>query len=285
MHLLKLAVAAAAGLSVTGTLYADDTPQHVPDSVIEQQRHSLAANTDGLGFGPQSPRDLTQTAGNNLRVFSKALDPAQMNLCNIHFHKNAEHRGGEFTSYAGNGDGHGHNTGFVYNGTLTAAQLQATSAQICPTEHGSLMPGDTIEAHYVFSSAQINPGPTLGACLSDATMNPQLHVEGQVFVLVNDRSALDFNELAAHDVKSGYHQPLNMLTNTGTPIQYTGSTTGPSYNEQASPLQVSWSVRPNVAYVDIETVGEWCNDNTFDEAGAHGVRNLVINPDLLSPIH
>lgn len=24
-----------------------------------------------------------------------------MNLCNIHFHKNAEHKGGEFTVYAG----------------------------------------------------------------------------------------------------------------------------------------------------------------------------------------
>jgi hypothetical protein len=30
-----------------------------------------------------------------------------MNLCNIHFHKNAEHKGGEFTQYAGNGDGDG----------------------------------------------------------------------------------------------------------------------------------------------------------------------------------
>lgn len=284
MRLLNLAVIAATGLSAAGALHANDAVQHVSDSVIAEQRQALAANTDGLGFGPQSPRDLTQTEGNNLRVFSPALDAAQMNLCNIHFHKNAEHRGGEFTTYAGNGDGHGHNTGFVYNGTLTAAQLQATSAQICPTEYGSLMPGDTIEAHYVFSSAQIHPGPTLGACLSDATMNPQLHVEGQVFVLVNDRNALDFSELVAHDVQSGYHQPLNMLTNTGTPIRYIGSTTGPSYNEQASPLQVSWSVRPNVAYVDIETVGEWCNDNTFDEAGAHGVRNLVLNPDLLSPI-
>ena len=284
MRLLNLAVMAAAGFAAAGALHAEDAIQHVPDSVIAQQRQALAANTDGLGFGPQSPRDLTQAEGNNLRVFSKALDPAQMNLCNIHFHKNAEHRGGEFTTYAGNGDGHGHYTGYVYNGTLTATQLQAPRGQICPTEHGSLMPGDTIEAHYVFSSAQINPGPTLGACLSDATMNPQLHVEGQVFVLVNDRDALDCNELAAHDVQSGYHQPLNMLTNTGAPVRYIGSTTGPSYNEQASPLQVSWSVRPNVAYVDIESVGEWCQGNTFDEAGAHGVRNLVINPDLLSPI-
>jgi len=39
-----------------------------------------------------------------------------MNLCDIHFHKNAEHKGGEFTTYAGHGDGHGYLSGFKYNG-------------------------------------------------------------------------------------------------------------------------------------------------------------------------
>lgn len=29
----------------------------------------------------------------------------QMNLCNIHFHKNAEHKGGEFTAVASKGHG------------------------------------------------------------------------------------------------------------------------------------------------------------------------------------
>ena len=38
---------------------------------------------------------------------------------------------------------------------------------ICPGEHGNLEPGDTIEVHYVHSTAQVEPGPTLGACLSD----------------------------------------------------------------------------------------------------------------------
>ncbi len=46
-----------------------------------------------------------------------------MNLCNIHLHKNAEHKGGEFTTYAGNGDGHGYLTGYKYSGHLSEAEL------------------------------------------------------------------------------------------------------------------------------------------------------------------
>ncbi|MCP5079377.1 MAG: hypothetical protein GY951_15140, partial [Psychromonas sp.] len=61
-----------------------------------------------------------------------------------------------------------------------------------------------------------------------------------------------------------------------------GSTTGPGYNEKASPYQVTWSVRPNVAKVSIESVGKWLEGNLFNEDHAHGVRNLVTNPDLLS---
>lgn len=113
---------------------------------------------------------------------------------------------------------------------------------------------------------------------------PQLRVETQVFVLVNDANALDFNELTAHGEQGGVYQALNLPTNTGTPIQYAGSTTGPSYNENGSPLQVTWSVRPQVAKLNIATVGKWCEENVYNEDHAHGVRNLVINPDLISPI-
>jgi hypothetical protein len=115
-------------------------------------------------------------------------------------------------------------------------------------------------------------------------MNPQLRVETQVYVLVNDGSALDFNKVSAHGMRNGLSQALNIPTNTGVPVQYEGSTTGPSYNEKGSPLQVSWSVRPKVAKVNAASVGDWCKGNTFDEDHAHGVRNLVMNPDLLSKI-
>ncbi|MBT8421480.1 MAG: hypothetical protein KJO08_11570, partial [Gammaproteobacteria bacterium] len=156
--------------------------------------------------------------------------------------------------------------------------------EVCPSKHGSLYPGDTIEVHYVHSSAQITPGPTLGACLSDSIKNPQLRVETQVYVLVNDKKAGDFGKLTEHGKKDGLHQALNIPNDTGTPIQFAGSTTGPGYNEKGSPFQVSWSVRPKVAKVNIETVGKWCKGNVFNEDHAHGVRNLVTNPDLLSEI-
>lgn len=258
--------------------------ESVSDDVIADQRKALAENTQAKGFGPQSPRDLDQLEGANERIFSIAPDASQMNLCNIHFHKNAEHKGGEFTRFAGNGDGKGFNTGYVYNGTLSSAQLKPIKAEACAAKGHGLQSGDTLEVHFVHTSAQVTPGPTLGACLADSTMNPALRVETQVIVLANDSQALDFSEMAEVKQVGGYYQAPNVPTNTGTPIEYTGSTTGPSYNEKGSPLQVSWSVRPEVAVVDINSVGSWCNENQFNEDHAHGVRNLVINPDLISPI-
>lgn len=255
----------------------------VSDSVIAEQRAALAANTDGKGFGPQAPRNIDAPMGENDRVFADAPPFTEMNLCNIHFHAGAEHQGGEFTTYLGNGDGKGYGTGFGYSGSLTEAELAPIDQVIGDADH-PLVPGDTIEVHYVHTTAQVSPGPTLGACLSEAIMNPQLRVETQVYVLVNDESALDFVMLTAHDVVNGLHQAINIPTDTGTPVQYEGSTTGPSYNEAGSPLQVSWSVRPEVAKVNIATVATWFENNVFDEDKAHGVRNLVINPELLSPI-
>lgn len=256
----------------------------VPDQVIAQQRDMLAKNTSGKGFGPQSPRDIDSGDGNNSQIFNDAPAYTEMNLCNIHFHKNAEHKGGEFTKYAGNGDGHGHQSGYMFSGHLSSAELKPTNKETCPSKHGGLSPGDTIEIHYVYSTAQVKPGPTLGSCLNDSIKNPQLRVETQIYVLVNDNSALDFRGLTKHDVKNGLHQALNIPGNTGAPIQYAGSTTGPVYNEKGSPLQVTWNVRPKVAKVNIETVAEWCKGNVFNEDHAHGVRNLVVNPELLSKI-
>ena len=291
----KIMIAMAASALIASPAFASDhghdahgkAESHaaVGNDVIAAQRAELAKNTKGKGFGPQSPRDIDAAAGNNNRIFSEAPAYTQMNLCNIHFHKNAEHKGGEFTTYAGNGDGHGYLSGYKYNGHLSAAELAPTKHEICPSAHGALSSGDTIEVHYVHSTADITPGPTLGSCLAaDVINNPQLRVETQVYVLVNDKNALDFGKLTAISGKGKGAQATGIPSNTGTPVQYEGSTTGPGYNEKGSPFQVSWSVRPNVAKVNIETVGEWCKGNVFDEDHAHGVRNLVQNPDLLSKI-
>lgn len=280
---LCLATLVAVPISVSADMHSHSFTV-VADDVIAEQRDNLAKNTKGKGFGPQSPRDIESMIGTNDRAFEAAPSYTEMNLCNIHFHKNAEHRGGEFTTYAGNGNGKGYHTGYKYSGELSDAELASFEGAVCADEHGGLAPGDTIELHYVHSSAMVEPGPTLGACLSESIANPQLRVETQVYVVVNDKDAADFRKLAKHGKRNGLHQALNIPTDTGVPVQYAGSTTGPSFNEAGSPLQVSWSVRPNVKKVDIRTVGKWCEDNVFDESGAHGVRNLVTNPDLLSQI-
>lgn len=257
---------------------------HVSNNMISTQRGHLAKNTKGKGFGPQSPRDIDSRTGKNKRAFNTSPASSAMNLCNIHFHKNAEHKGGEFAMHVGNGDGHGYQSGYKYSGHLSASEKKSVKKNICPSKHGGLSSGDTIEVHYVHSTAQIKPGPTLGSCLSEAIKNPQLRVETQVYVLVNDDKALDFGKLTKHGMRNNLHQALNIPGNTGKPVQYAGSTTGPGYNEKGSPFQVAWSVRPKVAKVNIKTVGEWCKGNTFKEDHAHGVRNLVTNPALLSKI-
>jgi hypothetical protein len=261
-------------------------PQVVDDSVIAQQRQQLAVNTEGKGFGPQSPRDIDQPVGNNPITFASAPDYRAMNLCNIHFHNNAEHKGGDFTTYAGNGDGKGHGSGYRYNGELTRAQLAPVKAAVCSGKEGhSLKPGDTLEVHFVHSSAAVKPGATLGACLSESVKNPQLRVETQVIVLANDAKALDFGSMTTIAEANGFYQAPNIPQDMGTPVQYSGSTTGPSYNEQGSPFQVTWNVRPKVAVVNIDSVARWCDSNVFEEDHAHAVRNLVKNPALLSPLN
>lgn len=249
---------------------------------IAQQRENLAAATAGAGFGPQSPRDLNTAVGNNARAFAAAPAYTEMNLCNIHFHEGAEHRGGQFTTYAGPGDGKGYGTGFLFDGTLSDAELTPVAAPVGANDHGSLEPGDTIEIHFVHSTADVVPGPTLGSCISEAIGNPQLRVETVVAVLVNDAAAADMTQLAALGEANGYQQAVNIPQDLGAPVRYSGSTTGPSFNEAGSPFQVSWSVRPSVLKLDINSVAAWFADNPFDEKYAHGVRNLVTNPDLIS---
>jgi len=240
------------------------------------------------GFGPQTPRDIDSLNGDNKRSFSLAPASTEMNLCNIHFHENAEHKARDFSIYAGDGDGHGYDSGYqcAVSKSLSDAEMAPTKEAVCKGKHGDLQPGDTIEVHWVHSSCDVKPGAGLGSCLSDSCANPNLRVETQVFTLVNDPDALNFNDLDYDgNMVNGYHQPKAIPDNTGKPVEFLGSTTGPKYSEQScSPLQVSWSVRPQCAKLDINSVGEWCKDNAFNEDHAHGVRKLVVNPRLLSEI-
>ncbi len=261
-----------------------DNPHSLTAPTHEAQTAALENNTAGMGYGPQSPRDLSLKNGSNKRVFNPAPSSTRMNLCNIHFHKNAEHKGGEFTAFAGKGDGHGNETGYKYAGRLSARETRMLDTPVCVGKHGGLQSGDTVELHYVYSTAQVTPGPSLNACLSETQVNPQLRVEALVLVLVNDPNAADFTQLTLVGETHGYQQALNMPKNMGQPISYAGSTTGPSHNDKGSPLQVSWNVRPKVMKVNAPSLGQWCKGNPFNEDHAHGVRKLVTQENMLSPI-
>jgi len=226
-----------------------------------------------VGFGPQTPRDIAQKEGLNERIWSLAGSTKKMNLCNIHTHTNAEHKGPGFTVFAGDGK-HG---GYQCNETASL-----TDAELAPAEGGEfaeVKPGDTIEVHWVHSSCEVTPGKGLGSCLSESCANPELRVEAQVFLVVNDTNALDFNDFA-------YDGNIVIPSDTGEPVVFAGSTTGPSYTEaKCSPLQVTWSVRPQCAKLDINSLIAWGKDNVFKEDHSHGVRQLVKSKELLSPIN
>ena len=235
------------------------------------------------GFGPQTPRDIDAKKGTNPQTFSLAPKSKNMNLCNIHFHNNAEHKAKDFAIFAGDGE-HGHGGGYqcAMSKKLSKAELMAPKGDICK----GLKPGDTIEVHWVYSSCQIKPGKGLGSCLNAKCANPDLRVETQVFTLVNDKKAMNFMDFAyGGNMVKGLHQAKALPKGTGKAVQFIGSTTGPSYTEsKCSPYQVTWSVRPKCAKLDINSLGEWCKGNVFEEDHAHGVRKLVTNKKLLSII-
>lgn len=235
------------------------------------------------GFGPQTPRDIAQADGENAQLFPFAPASAEMNLCNIHTHTNAEHKGPGFSVFAGAGE-HG---GFKCNDTEDLTERELSLPEDAIEGFHGVKPGDTIEVHWVFTSCDVKPGPTLGACSSDGCANPTLRVESQVFLVVNDDSALDFASFVyGGNMVNDRPQPKAIPSDTGSPVVFRGSTTGPKYTEAVcSPLQVTWSVRPNCAKLSYNSLQHWGrNGNVFDEDHSHGVRQLVTAAKLLAPI-
>ena len=247
---------------------------------------AVTAQSEDLcrGFGPQTPRDISASQGSNQRVFTLAPPASKLNLCNIHTHTNAEHKGPGFAVFAGGGK----NGGFKCNNSdeLTAAELKDPSGG-----HGAfhgIKPGDTIEVHWVYTSCDVKPGEGLKSCLSSSCANPELRVESQVFLAVNDPDALDFDDIDYDGhVVNGLHQAQALPSGTGQPVVFAGSTTGPKYTSSiCSPLQVTWSVRPQCAKIDINSLYKWAGDgNVFNEDHSHGVRQLVTAEELLAPIN
>lgn len=283
MFKTKIMIALAATFLSTATFASE----HGHEAHEGHDAHAAAVKEEPcVAFGPQTPRDIDSHHGENKHTFSMSPSYTQMNLCNIHLHVNAEHKAKDFSIHA-EGE-HGADGGYQCEMSkhLSAAELAATASPICKSEHGELKPGDTIEVHWVHSSCDVKPGKGLEACSSASCANPDLRVESQVFTLVNDPNALDFNTLDfSGKMVNGVYQADAIPSNTGKPVEFLGSTTGPKWTEHTcSPLQVTWSVRPQCAKVNIATVGKWCEHNAFEENHAHGVRKLVTTTSLLSEI-
>ena len=280
------AAAVLAGCSDNSETSSDASQSDAADQVATSEQAGPAGNSDAdlcVGMGPQTPRDISNTAGLNPVTFPMAPDATEMNLCNIHTHTNAEHKGPGFDVFVGDGE----NGGYACSAASSLTEEELLDPTGGTRAFKGVKPGDTIEVHWVHSSCDITPGEGLGSCLSETCTDPVLRVEAQTFLVVNDSDALNFNDYAyAGTIRNGLHQPKAIPSDTGTPVVFRGSTTGPSYNQSTcSPLQVTWSVRPMCARVDISSLHEWAaNGNVFNETKSHGVRQLVTAPELLAPI-
>ena len=275
-------------LSLTTLLFlaacGSETEQNDQETSIDSQAEATTASAESdnlcLEAGPQTPRDISNKAGLNKVSFPLAPPASELNLCNIHTHTNAEHKGPGYSVFVDSTE----RGGYACNDTdsLTSAELAPA-----PGAFKGVKPGETIEVHWVHTSCDITPGEGLGSCLKDECTDPKLRVEAQVFLVVNDENALDFLDMAyGKTMVNGLHQAKMIPSDTGTPVVFRGSTTGPSYTQsKCSPAQVTWSVRPECKKLDINSLHRWAEQgNVFNEAKSHGVRQLVTAPELLAPI-
>lgn len=272
------AIALAACANTVTEPVAEDSP--APEATGETEANAPGEPALCLGMGPQTPRDISNVAGLNTVSFPTAPPASSMNLCNIHTHTNAEHKGPGFSVFVDATD----NGGYACNETGSLSQSELLPAI---GAYKGVVPGQTIEVHWVHTTCDTAPGEGLGACVPETCTDPLLRVEAQTFLVVNDPDALDFTELAAVvEEKGGFYQAGHIPTDTGLPVTFRGSTTGPSYTQATcSPAQVTWNVRPQCAKLDINSLHKWAEDgNVFNETKSHGVRQLVTAPELLSPI-
>ena len=280
---VKLTLTFGASAIVLAACSKAEAPKAESKSEPVKAEASAPADSDSLclTMGPQTPRDISSKVGLNTTTFAMAPASTEMNLCNIHTHTNAEHKGPGFSVFVNDSE-YG---GYACNrsGDLTEAEL----APYADNDYRKVKPGNTIEVHWVHTSCDAKPGKGLGACVPETCESPTLRVETQVFLVVNDRNAANFMDYGYSGSKTGgLHQPKSLPTGTGAPVQFLGSTTGPSYTQTVcSPAQVTWSVRPQCQKLDIASLDAWAESgNVFKERKSHGVRQLVTAPELLSAI-
>jgi len=275
---------AALAITLTACTSDDDAVKEATpmakEPVAMAREHGAESGELCLDAGPQTPRDISSALGLDPDTFERAPAATELNLCNIHTHTNAEHKGPGFSVFVNNTD----QGGYACNETA-----DLTDAELAPLAgaYKGVKPGDTIEVHWVHTSCPITPGEGLGACLTETCTNPDLRVEAQAFLVVNDPDAADFMDFSYGDtVRNGFHQAKAIPTGTGDPIEFLGSSTGPSYDQSnCSPLEVTWNVRPMCMKLDLASLHRWAESgNVFNETKSHGVRQLVTAPEILAPI-
>lgn len=267
-------------LCIAGSVYAGGDLYQTTDGGLTKT-HPDTWNYCGTGngkisAGPQAPRNIDSLAGTNSTLFKKANDTKKMNLCDIHYHWNAEHKSAEYSTFVNAGISE-HNGFAVVAPASTDPEYRAAHdiSHLLDVEAHDIgvIEGDTIEVHFVNTSCDVNyeelePANGLGNCVSNVCANPQLRVVAQVFKVVgHDADIEDLDHPMHHD---------------DTRVIYTGSTTGAGYNnDHCSPYQVTWDVKKTYATISAHGLAEWSHHR---EQHAHGVRELVTRSELLSPI-
>lgn len=202
--------------------------------------------------GPQSPRDISIAGGTNrLPVPGDGSRPPR--LCNLHFHRPAEHAG---------------------IGACPAVEEAAAVGVCAGGGTAPVRPGETIEFHWVYTSCPppAEPQPGLDNCVCD---EPVLMVLGQKYVVSGEAGA---------GVETAVREPEADLA------RYGGSTTGPEYSsgapgdpKECSPARVQWQVARQCRALALSALGAWCAANPWGEDRAHGARPLIAREDWLSP--
>ena len=105
-HTVKAGIIAGAATILAACAATTENPAGFSEPYAPQPEMSKASLC--LSSGPQTPRDITSVYGLNPVQFEKAPPAAEMNLCNVHTHTNAEHKGPGFSVFVNDTDDGGY---------------------------------------------------------------------------------------------------------------------------------------------------------------------------------
>jgi hypothetical protein len=233
--------------------------------------------------GPQTPRDVSGPDGSNsykVEGLQRTTSTEGMRVCNVRFHRFAEHRSqGQYDVDKGR-DGWACRSADASSGDLQAAPGEDGGLD----EEALVRDGDTVEVQWAHTTcpqelideaiaAALEKDPMASTGLAPcACPGAEIVFEARVFRISKD---------------SG----LDTLTNTPPPptgelARYFGSTTGTLYDGKCSPIQSGWRVDRSCGELKLSALEGWLQDprgaKRFNESRPHGVRELVTDPKLLS---